>query len=76
MVLEHEPPDRTGLGLFLSSTGWFSHFGGAFGFFSAVLGSLEGGRGVVALTRGEATPAFFERLTATARGRDWEGVCT
>jgi hypothetical protein len=70
-----EPPDRTGLGLFLSATGWFSHLGGAFGFFSALLGSLEGGQGVVAMTRGEATPAFFERLTEIAREREWEGVC-
>jgi CubicO group peptidase (beta-lactamase class C family) len=70
-----EPPDRVGLGLFLSAGGWFSHLGGAHGFFSAFLGSLAGGHGVVAMTRGGATPAFFERLLAIARERDWAGVC-
>jgi CubicO group peptidase (beta-lactamase class C family) len=68
-----EPPDRMGLGLFLSATGWFSHLGGAQGAFSGVFGSLAGGHGVAAMTRGGATPAFFERLLAIATERGWDG---
>jgi CubicO group peptidase (beta-lactamase class C family) len=68
-----EPPDRMGLGLFLTATGWFGHLGGAHGAFSGLFGSLAGGHGVVAMTRGEATPAFFQRLVAIAVERGWDG---
>ncbi len=68
-----EPPDRMGLGLFLTATGWFGHLGGAHGAFSGLFGSLAGGQGVVAMTRGEVTPAFFERLVAVAAERGWPG---
>ena len=54
-----EPLDHTGLGLFLSESGWFSHLGGAFGFFSGLFGSLEGGSGVVAMTAGRASPGVL-----------------
>ncbi len=69
-----EPPDHMGLGLFLSESGWFSHLGGAFGFFSGLFGSLEGGSGVVVMTAGEATPAFFERLLAISDEHGWSGL--
>ena len=62
-----EPPARAGLGLFLSD-GWFSHLGGAHDSFSAVWGSLEGERSVVAQTPGGATPEFFHRLAASIDG--------
>ena len=68
-----EPPDRMGLGLFLTATGWFSHLGGAHGAFSGLFGSFAGGHGVVAMTRGEATPDFFMRLLAIATERGWDG---
>jgi len=68
-----EPPDHVGLGLFLARGGWFSHLGGAFGFFTALFGSLVGGRGVVAMQAGEASPAFFERLVAIADEHGWAG---
>ncbi len=68
-----EPPDHMGLGLFLSERGWFSHLGGAFGFFSGLFGSLQGGSGVVAMTAGGATPAFFEPLVAIAAELGWDG---
>lgn len=67
-----EPPTRFGLGLFLTDV-WFSHLGGAYGSFSALFGSLEAGRGIVAAAAGEATPAFFERLAAIANGLSWVG---
>jgi CubicO group peptidase (beta-lactamase class C family) len=62
-----EPPARAGLGLFLSD-GWFSHLGGAFDSFSALWGSLDDRRGVVAQTAGGATPEFFQRLAAATEG--------
>jgi CubicO group peptidase (beta-lactamase class C family) len=69
-----EPPNRFGLGLFLSD-GWFSHVGGASGFFSALWASLEKGRGAVLMTEGDASPAFFERLLAIANEFGWQGFC-
>jgi hypothetical protein len=68
-----EPPDHIGLGLFLSESGWFSHLGGAFGFFSGLFGSLEGGHGIVAMTAGGATPAFFGPLVKIAGEFGWDG---
>ena len=71
-----EPPTHMGLGLFLSDTGWFSHLGGAIGFFSGLFGSLEGGHGIVAMTAGEASPAFIERLLAVSSEHGWDGFAT
>jgi CubicO group peptidase (beta-lactamase class C family) len=68
-----EPPTSMGLGLFLSSRGWFSHLGGSFGFFSAIVGSLSGGKGAALMTDGNATPAFFETLLAIGSEFGWEG---
>jgi CubicO group peptidase (beta-lactamase class C family) len=68
-----EPPDRMGLGLFLTATGWFGHLGGAHGAFSGMFGSLADGHGIVAMTHGEATPAFFQRLVVIATERGWDG---
>jgi CubicO group peptidase (beta-lactamase class C family) len=68
-----EPPDRMGLGLFLTATGWFGHLGGAHGAFSGMFGALAGRHGIVAMTRGEATPVFFQRLVAIAAAGGWDG---
>lgn len=68
-----EPPTHMGLGLFLSERGWFSHLGGSFGFFSAIVGSCTEGQGAALMTEGGATPAFFERLLAVADEFGWEG---
>ncbi len=67
-----ESPDRIGLGLFLTATGWFAHVGGAHGTFSGMFGSLADGHGIVAMTQGQATPAFFQRLVAIATERGWQ----
>lgn len=62
-----EPPVRAGLGLFLSDD-WFSHLGGAHDSFSALWGSVDGRRGVVAQQRGGPTPEFFQRLADSTEG--------
>ena len=62
-----EPPTRAGLGLFLSED-WFSHLGGAHDSFSALWGSLDGRRGVVAQTPGGATPELFRRAASSTEG--------
>jgi len=62
-----EPPARAGLGVFLSD-GWFSHLGGAHDSFSALWGSFDGRRGVVAQVSGSATPELFQRLAAATEG--------
>jgi len=66
-----EPPDRFGLGLFLTGDAWFSHLGGAHAHFSGMFGSLDGEGGAVLATEGEATPAFFEALLALADEHGW-----
>jgi hypothetical protein len=66
-----EPPDRFGLGLFLTGDAWFSHLGGAHGFFSGMFGSLDGDGGAVLATDGAATPAFFQALLALADEHGW-----
>ena len=67
------PPERFGLGLFLSD-GWFGHFGNTYDFFSALYGSEEGGRGLVLATRGGATPEFFADLVGVVDERGWSGL--
>ena len=62
-----EPPTRAGLGLLLSD-GWFSHLGGAHDSFSALWGSLDGRRGVVAQQAGGATPELFQRIAGAVEG--------
>jgi YD repeat-containing protein len=66
-----EPPDRFGLGLFLTGDAWFSHFGGAHAHFSGIFGSLDGEAGAVLVTEGQATPSFFEALVALADEHGW-----
>jgi hypothetical protein len=69
-----EPLDHTGLGLFLSESGWFINLGWAFGFFSGLFGLLEGGGGVVAMTAGRASPEFFATVLAIADEHGWGGL--
>jgi CubicO group peptidase (beta-lactamase class C family) len=72
--LGFEPLDHAGLGLFLSESGWFINLGGAFGFFSGLFGSLEGGSGVVVMTAGRASPEFFATVRAIADEHGWSGL--
>lgn len=62
-----EPPIRAGLGLFLSGE-WFSHLGGAHDSFSALWGSLDGRRAVVAQQPGGATPELFRQIASATEG--------
>jgi CubicO group peptidase (beta-lactamase class C family) len=66
-----EPPDRFGLGLFLTGDAWFSHLGGAHAHYSGIFGSLDGEAGAVVATEGQATPAFFEALLALSDEHGW-----
>ena len=64
-------PDRFGLGLFLQDD-WFSHFGAAFGCYSGLYGSTEGGSGIV-VASSDAVPVI-EAVLAAAVERGWTGL--
>lgn len=71
-----EPPDRFGLGLFLTGSGdsaRFSHLGGTAGFFCFLVGSLVDGTGAVVMAAGDPHPVLFEALLAIADERGWGG---
>ena len=69
-----QPPDRFGLGVFLSSTGWFSHLGDTAGFFSAFHASLAGGKGLVVMTNAEPHPFVVELWLEIVDERGWKGL--
>lgn len=65
------PPDFHGLGLFLHGDHHFSHFGGAAGFFSAIVGSRRDGSGAAVMTTGSPLQLFAE-LRRIGREQGWQ----
>jgi CubicO group peptidase (beta-lactamase class C family) len=69
-----EPPDQFGLGVFVSSSRWFSHLGDTAGFFAALNASIAGGMGLVVMTNADPHPFLVELWLELADEHGWEGV--
>jgi CubicO group peptidase (beta-lactamase class C family) len=66
------PPEFTGLGLFLMGEDRFANIGGAFRFFSMIVGS--GDAGAVVMSASDAHPLIFETLQAISEAEQWSGL--
>jgi CubicO group peptidase (beta-lactamase class C family) len=66
------PPDAAGLGLFLTGVDRFANIGGAYRFFSMMVGSE--GAGAVVMSASSAHPLIFEALQAISDAEGWSGL--
>jgi CubicO group peptidase (beta-lactamase class C family) len=66
------PPETAGLGLFLMGEDRFANIGGAFRFFSMIVGS--GDAGAIVMSASDAHPLIFETLHAISEAEEWSGL--
>jgi CubicO group peptidase (beta-lactamase class C family) len=65
------PPDRAGLGMFLTGDEWFAHIGGARSFCSMLTGSMADGAGGVVMTATGSPRLMFRLMRGISDQEGW-----